>query len=244
MKKKEKRQFKTQLDKKDFIKFIILFAVVLGTLALSIYMLPWIISLKDEAGRQAFKEYIENQGAAGVFILLGIQILQVVVAIIPGEPIEVISGLLYGAGYGYLICTVGMLIGTVTVFYAVKLLGLNFINKIISPEKLEKFKFLHNAKQLKVITFILFFIPGTPKDMLTYFMPLTKINPLTFFVIVTLARIPSILSSTYAGETIGDGDWLKTLVIFALIGAIGILGIILNDKFMKKYSDKKKAKQQ
>lgn len=232
-----KQNFKSTIkqDKKDFIKFLILFLVVVAMICVAIWLLPWIISLKDEAGRAAFEDYIYSKGVFGVFILLGIQIMQVIIAVIPGEPIEVIAGLLYGTMGGYLICTVGMLVGTIAIFYMVKLLGVAFIRRLIGENKLEHYKFLNDTRRLEVLTFILFFIPGTPKDLLTYVMPLTKIKPWVFFLLVTVARIPSIISSTYAGASISQGDWIKTLIIFGCIGAVAILGIIFNDRLMKKF---------
>lgn len=218
----------------DFIKLIIFGIIIVAFVAITIELLPWIISLKDASGREAFQKYINDQGVYGVFILLGAQILQVIVAFIPGEPIEVLGGLLYGAWGGYFICTLGMLIGTVIIYYMVKYLGMSFINKLAGGEsKLEKFKFLNDTKKLETILFLLFFIPGTPKDLLTYFVPLTRVKPLTFFLIVTVARIPSILSSTYAGASIGEGEWLKTVIIFAVIGILSLLGILFNDKIIK-----------
>lgn len=228
-------------DKKDFIKFIVFFIVIVAMIGVTIWLLPWIISLKDEAGRDAFQKYIHSKGALGVLILLGVQVLQVVIAIIPGEPIEVIAGLLYGTMGGYLVCTVGMLMGTVLIYYMVKFLGASFIHRLIGSGKLDKFKFLNDTKRLEIITFLLFFIPGTPKDMLTYFMPLTKIKPLAFFMIVTVARIPSIISSTFAGASIGEGKWIQTIIIFAAIGAVAIIGIIINDRLMKKMNAKKES---
>ena len=230
-------------DRKGLIKFIVLLLFVAACVAVTIWLLPWIISLKDEAGRAAFQEYIQSKGAWGVLILLGVQIMQVVIAFIPGEPIEVISGLLYGTFGGWLICTVGVLIGTVVIYYIVKLLGVSFIQSIVNIEKFEKFKFLKDTHRLEALTFVLFFIPGTPKDLLTYFMPMTKIKPLTFFWISAVARVPSIISSTWAGASIGEGKWIQTILIFVGIAVIGILGIWLNDKLINKVNQLRAKRQ-
>lgn len=226
-------------NKKEFIKFLILGLIFVFMGFLTIKLWPFIISLKDEEGREALKDFIISRGSLGVLTFLGIQVLQIIVAVIPGEPIEVLAGLIYGTWGGYLICTVGVLIGTIIIYYTVKLLGMSFIELLIDKEKLEKYKFLHDAKKLEAITFTLFFIPGTPKDLLTYFMPLTKIKPWVLFTIVTVARAPSIISSTFAGASIGAGKLVQTIVIFVVIGAIGILGIMFNDKIIKAFNSKK-----
>ena len=239
MKAKEWMQKHLPKTTSGWIKLIVAAAVIALMIAVTIWLIPWVVSLKDEAGRRAFEQYIHEKGAWGVLILLRIQILQVVIAIIPGEPIEVIAGLLYGTFWGYVYCTAGMLIGTILIFYAVRFFGKSAIETLAGSQKLDRFRFLHDTHRLKMVTFLLFFIPGTPKDVLTYFMPLTKIRPLTFFVIVAVARIPSIISSTFAGSSIGDGKWLQSVIIFLAIGAVGLLGIWVNDILIKRLEERR-----
>lgn len=226
----------------DWVKLAIVVLVIGFMIGLTIYLIPVIATLGTEEGRAQFTTFIHENGIWGVMILLAIQITQVILAVIPGEPVEVLAGLLFGTFWGYVWCTVGMLIGTILIFYAVRFFGKGVINALTESKQLEKFKFLHDTRRLEMLVFILFFIPGTPKDILTYFMPLTKIKPLTFFVIVTVARIPSIVSSTFAGSSISEGNWMQSIIIFAVIGVIGLLGIWLNDRLMKKLDAKKAAK--
>lgn len=229
---------KSKYTKKDIIKVIILAIIAVSLMVITIKLLPYVLSLKDDDIRNNLKEYITSKGFVGVLILLGFQVLQVVVAVIPGEIVEVIAGLLYGTIGGYIVCTIGILVGSVIIYYTVRALGYKFINNITGGERFAKFKFLHDAKKLDMVIFLLFFIPGTPKDILTYFIPFTKIKPLNFFIISTIARIPSIVSSTFAGASIGDGKWGQTVIIFVVIGAIGILGILFNEKILKKFNRK------
>ena len=242
MKAKEWVQNRLPKTAGGWIKLLVAVLAVAALVALTVWLIPWVISLKDEAGRRAFEEYIHEQGAWGVLILIGIQILQVVIAVIPGEPIEVVAGLLYGTFWGYVYCTIGMLTGTVLIFYTIRFFGKNAIQAFADSRKLERFRFLHDTHRLKMVTFLLFFIPGTPKDVLTYFMPLTKIRPLTFFVIVTVARIPSIVSSTFMGDSIGNGQWIRSIIIFLVIGLLGLIGIWFNDVFIKRIETRRAQK--
>lgn len=180
--------------------------------------------------------YIKELGFLGVFVLFFIQILQVVIAIIPGEAIELLAGMLYGTFLGFIICEVGMLVGTIFIYYFVKKIGKNKIN---NQEKFSKFKILNNTQSLEWLTFIMFFIPGTPKDVLTYFMPFTKIEPKKFFIIVSIARAPSIISSTYAGSSITEGNWLEMTMAFIVIIVTGLLGIKYNNQIVEYFSKKK-----
>lgn len=228
-----------QKKRSDAIKAIILGVIILIMVALTIYFLPQIKLLFSDEGRESVKTFIHSLGAWGVLAFLGLQVLQIVVAFIPGEPIEIIAGVLYGTWGGMAVCLAGIVIGTTLVYSLVRALGQPFANKLLTPERTKKFKILQNEKRLELLVFILFFIPGTPKDVFTYLVPLTAIKPIRYFLLATLGRIPSIASSALVGESLGNGQWVFSLVVFALTAIIGLAGILINDRFMK-YLEKKK----
>jgi len=223
---------------KKIFKLVMASAIIFGSVYLVVKLLPWFISLTDPVVRDELKVSISSLGWKGVFFMLGVQILQVVVAVLPGEPIELLAGIIYGTWGGLLICMLGLLIGTSIVFFTVRALGKGFVEWMFSKDKVRKLSFLNNSKKLEMLTFILFFIPGTPKDILTYVSPLTKIRPRDFLFISIFARIPSVITSTYAGQTIIDGEWWKTVAMFVLMGIIGIAGILVNNSIIDKNNKK------
>ena len=97
--------------------------------------------------------------------------------------------------------------------------------KTVRKSKLDEFAFLKNAKKLETIVFILFLIPGTPKDMLTYLVGTSPMRITQFLAISTFARIPSVISSTFIGSTIRQGEWEAAALIFVLTAVLGIVGI-------------------
>lgn len=205
--------------------------------------LPWFLSLKDEGPRQEFQRWLDSFGVWGVFVMLGIQILQVVVAFLPGEPIELLSGILYGTFGGFFLCMAGLGIGTVIVFYTVKRLGRPFVERLFSVEKVSKLHFLQSEQKLEMLFFLLFFIPGTPKDILIYVAPLTRIPPRSFLLLSMLARIPSVISSNYAGSSLSEGNWIRTLIVFAITGVLGICGILFNKRFVDRMNRRRQNKE-
>ena len=227
--------------KKDKIKFAVLLGFILVTLIVAAILFPYILSLGNKDVRDSVKDQILSFGIWGWLIFVALQAFQIVFAIIPREPIEVIAGLLYGTWGGLAACLLGSLLGSVLIYYLVKLLGYSFISRMIDVKKTERFKFLHNNKRLNVIIFILFFIPGTPKDALSYVIPLTAVKPMQYFIITTIARIPSVITSTYAGSAIDNEEWIKMAVIFIITGAVAIVGIIFNDKIINFFSRVKQA---
>lgn len=227
---KEKLPTKTS----EKIRFILSALVFLAFIPLTIWGIPKVMALSDPVARENLQQYFASKGIGGWLIFLVVQILQVVVAMIPGEPIEICAGLLYGAVWGTLSCMLGILIGSLIVYALVKKLGMPIVSVFIDPDRLQNLCFVRDESRFEKIAFLLFFIPGTPKDLLTWAAGLLKINPLRFFLFSTIARLPSILTSTLAGASLITGDFVTMVLIFGITGCISVIGIYLHKKISQK----------
>ncbi len=225
-----------QMNKKALkvLKIAIAVLILAAAVMLCVRLIPAVLSLRDAEVRESFRAFIESLGVFGVLIMLLLQILQIVVAVIPGEPIEILMGIMYGTIGGLFLTLLGIAAGQVIIFFAVKRFGIKFAEKFVDVKKFENLKFLKDPSKRDSLIFILYFIPGTPKDILTYFAPFTGISFKRFILIATAARIPSVITSTLAGASISDGSFIKTLIIFGVTGILGIAGIILNNRITKK----------
>ena len=94
--------------------------------------------------------------------------------------------------------------------------------------------FLHNPQKRNTLCFLIFLIPGTPKDLLTYLIPLTEMKRSTFLFITTIARIPSIITSTIGGHALGIEDYMFSIIVFAVTGIISLIGLLIYNKINKK----------
>lgn len=112
------------------------------------------------------------------------------------------------------------MIASSAIFFLVRRFGYRLVARIFGEQKLSEFKFINNTKKVETVTFILFLIPGTPKDMLTYLAGVSKIRPAQFLLISTFARIPSIITSTWMGASVSRGNWGMAIVVFLLTAAI------------------------
>lgn len=229
-----------KLDKKNIIRLIAVIIFLAVSITATILLIPFIKWLTTEAGRLAIKQKADLFGPLGWVLFLGLQLLQVIVAFIPGEPIEILSGVLFGAFGGMFLCLIGIMLGTIAVYYLVKAVGKPLVFAFVPEEKFEHFKIFQDEKKLEILIFILFLIPGTPKDTLTYIVPLTKVKPLKFFLLSTLARIPSVIGSTIIGRSIGNGNWFLAVWVFVIAAAIGLVGIFFNDKLIDSIKEKHK----
>jgi uncharacterized membrane protein YdjX (TVP38/TMEM64 family) len=155
--------------------------------------------------------------------------------------VELMLGYVWGPWLGTLTCLIGIFIGTATIFLLVRKFGMKFVSRFVDPEELKRYKFLRDKNKVDITVFILFFIPGTPKDALTYIAPLAPIKPVRYLVIATLARIPSIVTSTLLGDRIAEGDYLMAVIVFAVMALITVVGIIFGNKYVSKKSGEKSS---
>lgn len=190
---------------------------------LTLFMWRWLSSFSQED----FRAYIRSYGAAGWLILLGLQILQVFVALIPGELIETAGGFIFGPILGTLLCYAGLTIGSTIIFLLTRRFGTQLAEVFISREKINDLRFINTEKKRDRLIFLMFFIPGTPKDLLTYFVGLTDIKLGSFLVISLVARIPSVLSSTFGGHLLGEGKYWGAVILYAITGGLSVLGLWL-----------------
>ena len=244
---------RTEAEKKVFEKRKKVIAIISVAIAVALFL--WLgayltdvilFSVKsgDGVGEAAanFKTMIESYGNVGMLVAFGIQVLQVVVSPIPGEVIEVGMGLCFGWFGGALICLLGGALAAAIIMIFVKKWGIKVVELFVSIDKINELRFINSEKKLSRFVFLLYLIPGTPKDPLIFFFGLTKISTLDFVIIQTIARIPSVITSTIGGKLLVDQNYLGAILIFAITGALSLAGLLMYNKILAKMSDKKNQK--
>ena len=187
---------------------------------------------------EKFQLWVDSHGIWGRLAFIGMVVLQVIVAIIPGEPLEIGAGYAFGAIEGTVLCLIGMFIGGVAVFAFVRRFGIKAVEVFFSREKIDSLRFLQNEKRLKTIAFLLFFLPGTPKDILSYVVGLTKLPLSTWLLLTSLARLPSVLTSTLAGAALGEGEHVSAVVVFGITLLLSAAGFSCY-RLIKRYREKR-----
>ena len=182
---------------------------------------------------EAFRAWVDASGIMGRILFVGMVVLQVVVAFIPGEPIELAAGYAFGFWEGSLLTLAGFLIGSWLVFALVRRFGIKLVEVFFSKNKLAEIKFLQNPKKTKVISLLLMLIPGTPKDMLSYFAGLTKLTTFEWLTIVALGRLPSLITSTITGAAAGEKNYLLSAISLGVTLLITLAGILYYRRLTK-----------
>ncbi len=172
-----------------------------------------------------FQAWVDASGMWGRILFVGMVVLQVLVAFIPGEPIELAAGYAFGVMEGSILTLAGFLAGSWIIFALVRRYGVRLVEVFFSREQISQVGFLKNPKKAQVIAFVLMTIPGTPKDFLSYFAGLTPLSLAQWLRIVAIARIPSLLTSTITGAAAGQENYLLSAVMLVLTLLVSLFGI-------------------
>ncbi len=179
---------------------------------------------------EKFRAWVEQSDIMGKIYFILMVMFQVVIAFVPGEPLEIGAGYAFGAIEGTVLSLIGIALGSLLVFALVRKFGIKLVEVFFTFEKIKSAKFLQNRKKVAFLVFLMFFLPGTPKDLLTYFVGLTDINTKHFFIIATFARIPSVVTSTIGGSFLGTEKYTFAVIVFVITFVISVTGWVIYNR--------------
>lgn len=185
---------------------------------------------------EELKSLILSFGKYSFLAYIGIQIAQIIIFFIPGELVQIAGGYIFGSLGGYALSFIGVLIGSVISFTIARVLGKKFVKKIVFSEDKWLFKKIDELKKhpekLKKLIFILYLIPGIPKDILGYICGITDITLKDFVITSMLGRSPALFVSCFFGNNISRDNLGMLAVIGVVCGVIFIISVIKGKKFI------------
>lgn len=214
-----------RISPKQLKALALLLAVLCCLIPLALWLLGPLMQIAEDP--HAFRMWVQEQGVLGGLACVGLMMLQVVVAVLPGEPLEIAAGYAFGAWQGMLLCLTGAVLGCALVMAVTRRFGPRLMRAFFKQEQIDSLSFLQNRERLRLILFIVFFIPGSPKDLLNYGLGLTRLRMPGVLLLTGVARIPSIITSTVGGSALGEQNYLFAAAVFvgtALLSALGLLG--------------------
>ena len=224
MKRRQEWTQLTEAHKKKIYLFAIIVALIFIAAVGYLVGKPMIEFVREP---ERFRAWVDSSGFVSRVIFVGMVVFQLIIALIPGEPLEMGAGYAFGAVEGTILCIIGCVIGSALVFLFVRRFGVKLVEVFFPREKIRSLRFLQDSRRLNLLTFIVFFIPGTPKDLLSYFIGLTDMKLGTWLFITAVARIPSIVTSTVTGDALGLKDYQFALIAFGVTLALSLLGILV-----------------
>ncbi|MDO9559888.1 MAG: TVP38/TMEM64 family protein [Syntrophales bacterium] len=218
------------MNRKDILKLLVLILLI----AAGIFFFVYFDLHSFFSDRTKIITFLQSFGPVSVFVFIGIQILQVLVAPIPGEVSGFIGGYIYGIYPGTLYSTIGLTIGSWLAFTLSRTLGLPFVERIVSPKIINQYDHIM-THQGPWVAFLLFLIPGFPKDALCYVLGLSHIRIMTFLVISTVGRLLGTLMLSVQGSFLRNNQDTTFLIVMAVSIIIAALGYFFGKRWYKKH---------
>lgn len=228
----DKRDYSNHKKILAYVKFAILLIVIAGIPAFLYLKYGAEIFSKDAADR-VIAYLTANQGISALLIIV-IQALQVIICILPGQPIQFASSYMFGVVRGLILSLIGAVIGTAVSFFLAKLLGRDMLYILFDEEKVEDYKRkLNSGKGILIVAFI-YLIPGVPKDLLSYVAGISDMKFKSFISVSTIARTPGMLGSLLLGHFYGSKNYTATIILCVIVAIILLICFIKRDEIMKK----------
>lgn len=222
---------KKRISRRTWIKVVIATIIVIALLG----YLAWDIVAKGPlmtllTNRDRLVDAVNSWGAFAPLLYIMLQVLQTVVAPIPGQIVGSIGGFLFGP-WGILWTSIGTLIGCWIVFKIARRFGRPLLEKLFKKSAVDKFDFIINAKSASLILFAIFLLPGFPDDIICYIAGLTNLSIKRLMAIVILGRFPVIVLTNYIGAEVGTNFVMVALVALLAVVILGI-GIWQRERIM------------
>ena len=225
----EQSRFSTKQKRIFTVIAIILILLFCGLITLLVGK-PLIEYLNDP---HKFKVFVKEHGILSDIVFILMIVFQMIIAFIPGEPFEIAAGYAFHPIRGTVDCLIGFALGGTIVFLFVRKFGVKIVEVFFPIEKIRELRFLQNSKRLNTVSFIFFLIPGTPKDLLTYFIGLTDMKLSVWLIITTVARLPSLISSIVTGHALSNQRYETVIIIIAVTLVVSAIGLIIYKKMKK-----------
>jgi uncharacterized membrane protein YdjX (TVP38/TMEM64 family) len=224
------------MNRDDIIKITLLLLMILAGVFLFFYFDLYTFFVD----RKKIVDFVNSFGPLSVVIFIGLQVLQVIVAPIPGEVNGFIGGYLYGPVLGTLYSTIGLTIGSWLAFTLARWLGMPFVERVINPQIIQKYDYFMEHRGI-LVTFILFVIPGFPKDALSYIIGLSHMKTSTFLIVCTAGRLLGTTMLSISGDCARNGQNIAVGVLLGVSTVIVILAYYYHDELLNLVRKKKNS---
>lgn len=213
------------------LKLLILFGIIIGMPVYIYFTYPELIDRFRSL--EEINKLLSQHKTASIFLYIGLQIVQIVVSVLPGQALQFAAGYAYHFWLGFLFSIIGVALGTVITFYLARLLGKGALQVIFGEEKFSRFVHTLNKKRSFVVLFVIFLIPGIPKDLFTYAAGVSEIRIIPFLLLSLIGRTPAMMGSVMMGSMFYNGSYFGLIILGAAAVLLSLAGLLNRDRLVK-----------
>ena len=242
MKQTDKQEYQKKVKIISSILKLTVLAMILIASPLYIYFCHHEL-LEDMSNIRNVEHLLLQYKKEGALIYIAAQIVQIIICIIPGQALQIAAGYLYGFWIGLVLSIIGATLGSIAVFYLARLLGHDAMQILFGERKINEMLGNLNSKKGMILVFIIFLIPGIPKDLCTYAAGLSELRLKPFLIVSIIARSPGMMCSLAIGRQVMNGNYTSAIVIAVIVAILFLFGLLFRNKviaFFDKAYDKLK----
>ncbi|MBQ2064328.1 MAG: VTT domain-containing protein [Firmicutes bacterium] len=219
---------------KKLFTILKLAALILIIIAVPVYILvfhqDWIAVMRDmDQVRSLIANY---KGIEAAFIYVGAQIIQIIISVIPVQALQIAAGFMFGFLIALGLSVIGAAVGTVITYYLGKVLGRDAMHLIFGEEQINQYVERMNSRNAAAIVFLIYLIPGIPKDVVSYAAGISSMRLRPFLLLSLVGRLPGMIASLLIGKQIFEGDYHIAIIIAVIASVAFILGIVFRKRLM------------
>ncbi|MDF3003360.1 MAG: DedA family protein [Bacillota bacterium] len=219
----------------SILKLVILLSIIIAVPLYVYFTYPELIDRFKNL--EEINKVLKQYKTASIFIYIGLQVFQIIISVLPGQALQFAAGYAYKFLLGLLFSVIGVALGTVITFYLARLLGKDALHLIFGEEKFSRFVHTLNKKRSFVILFVIFLIPGIPKDIFTYAAGVSEIRITPFLLLSLGGRLPAMMGSVMMGSMFYNGSYIGLIALAIAAVILFTAGILQRDRLME-WSDK------
>ena len=202
---------------------LLVFAGIVGVLAL-LFGRDALAFLTD--GHRV-QQQVERLGPLAPVVFGLLVVLQEVTVIVPSEPLELAAGYAFGFWEGAFVYLAASVVGCFAIIAVVRFGGDRVLELVLTRKGREWLTRLRGAQRFD------FFIPGLPKDLMSYLAAFAGMRPVHLAVVTTAGRLPSVLAITLGSSFAAAGDWRATAIVFSVTAAAVVIGALAYHRFKR-----------
>ncbi len=214
----------------SIIELLILFGIVIAVPVYVYFTQPELIARFQSLDE--INQLLTQYKTASIFIYIGLQIIQIVISILPGQALQFAAGYAYSYVFGFLYSMVGVILGTAITFYLARILGKRALHVIFGEEKFGRFVTTLNSKRAFFLLFIIYLIPGIPKDLFAYAAGVSEMKIVPFLIISILGRTPAMIGSVAMGRMFYHGSYEGLIILGTIAAILFVVGIFKRERLL------------
>lgn len=227
-----------QKEERQKSKLRIVIRISLGILAIGFCVILGILMYQFVSETERMEALMSRRPYVGRLVYVLMAFLQVLVALIPGEPVEIAGGYVFGAVEGTVLYLLGATLGSLLVFGVVRKFGVKLLELFFDKDSIGNLRFLQHSRRRSILLSFIFVLPGTPKDLLCYFAGLTDIPFGVWFWVCSVGRLPSIVTSMLGGDALETKSYMDAIVVFVVTLLVSVVGMLVYKGICRRHERK------